>query len=325
MADDAPDGATAGVAAPVEQGRRRGGWLPLIAATLLLTVALVYALTRQDQGAVPAGTDAAPAANAAGAPDMAALEERTRANPNDAAAWAALGQARFDAELYAPAVEAYARATRLAPGVAATWSAYGEAQVMASRVEPMPAGALAAFRRAAELDADDPRARYFLAVKRDLEGDHEGAIRDWLALLGDTPRGAPWEDSLRRTIEQVGRINNIDVAQRLAAVRQPAIDAGSMPVAARAIPGPTAGQMQDAAALPKGQQDAMAREMVDRLEQRLAADPRQPDRWIMLMRSRMTLGEPQRAAQALASAVATNPDAADRLRAEARLLQVPGT
>ena len=270
-----------------------------------------------------ARADAAPAPTAASG-DVDALEAATRENPDDVAAWQRLADARFDADDYTAAAQAYRRVTDLAPAVAGNWSVLGESLVLASRTDPVPADALAAFRRAIELDADDPRARYFLAAKRDIDGDHQGAIDDWFALLADTPRGAPWEADLRRTIEQVAQRNHIDVARRLAAVRQPEMTNDQLPVAARAIPGPTRQQMQDAAALPKGQQDMMVQSMVDGLEQRLVADPRQPDRWIMLMRSRMTLGETAKAAEALRRAVAANPSDAERIRAQARLLGVPG-
>ena len=82
--------------------------------------------------------------------------------------------------------------------------------------------------------------------------------------------------------------------------------------------------MQQAAALPKGQQDMMVQGMVDGLEARLRENPAQPDRWIMLMRSRMTLGESVKAGEALQAAIRANPGDADRLRAQARLLGVPG-
>src|SRR3546814_15157019 len=90
---------------------------------------------------------------------------------------------------------------------------------MASDSEPMPAAASEAFDKAIALDANDPRARYFLAVRKDIGGDHRGAIDDWFALLSDTPRGAPWEADLRRTIEQVGAIHKIEVEDRPAATR----------------------------------------------------------------------------------------------------------
>ncbi|WP_242443516.1 hypothetical protein [Sphingobium sp. LB126] len=197
---------------------------------------------------------------------------------------------------------------------------------MASDHDPMPQEAAAAFDKAIAIDPKDPRARYFLAVRKDLAKDHEGAIRDWLALLGDTPPGAPWEADLRRTIEQVGKINKIDVAPRLAAVKPvaPHPPMGGMSVAAAAIPGPSSEQMQAAAQLPKGQQDAMVEGMVSGLEAKLKANPGNVDGWIMLMRSRMTLGETAKAAAAYAQAKAANPAQAGRIRDEARILGVPG-
>ncbi len=257
----------------------------LIAAFLLLAGAIGYAIWRDS-----ANNAAAPAPMAAASPDaqLAAIEERTRREPQSADAWMALGAARFDLGDY--------------PGAAAA----------------------EAFDKAIALNPKDPRARYFMAVKKDIAGDHKGAIDEWFALLADTPQGAPWEADLRRTIEQVGAINKIDVAPRLAATQPRALKADEMPVAARAIPGPSRADMEAASQLPKGQQDAMIAGMVDGLEAKLKANPADVDRWIMLMRSRMTLGETAKAAQALKDALAANPGAAQRLNAQARMLGVPG-
>ncbi len=294
----------------------------LIGAAVVLVAAGGYRMW-QDRAAsadpVAAAGDAAPAGS-----DLARLEAAAQAAGTDPMPWQVLATARYDAGDFAGAARDFARAAELAPDTAGIWSALGEARVMASRDDPMPADALAAFRRAAELDAGDPRARYFLAVKRDIDGDHQGAIADWLALLADTPPGAPWEADLRRTITEVGKINNIPVADRLAGVRQRALTPDEMPVAARAIPGPSRADMDAAARLPQGQQDAMVAGMVSGLEDKLKADPANVDGWIMLMRSRMTLGESAKAAKALNDAVAANPAAATRLRAQAQLLGVPG-
>ncbi len=318
-----PNDASAATTTASVQPRSRSNWWVLGGATIALAAAIGFALTRSDDPASVGPSAAAPASPALGAGD---LEARVAANPDDVDAWVQLGQLKFDAQDYPGAVAAYTKATELSPAVAGFWSALGEAQVMASpRGGPaLPDSALAAFRRATAIDADDPRSRYFLAVKKDIDGDHEGAIADWLTLLGDTPQGAPWEDDLRRTIEQVGARHNIAVAPRIAAVRQPALAPDQLPVAAQAIPGPTRQQMQEAAALPKGQQDMAVASMLESLETKLRTNPAQPDRWIMLMRSRMTLGESVKAGEALQAAIRANPGDADRLRAQARLLGVPG-
>ena len=305
--------------------RLKRGQIVLGGAALVLGFALAWSAMHKGGGTAQQG---APATEAALDP-MTALERRTRDNPGDSAAWRALGSARFDAGQFAEAAQAYERASQLAPELAVVWSSLGEARVMASKSDPMPPSALEAFRKAVSLDPKDPRARYFLAVNRDLAGDHQGAIADWLTLLADTPHGAPWEADLRRTIEQVGKINAIDVAGRLAAVKPapaaaPVMAAGD-PVATGAIPGPSPEQMHAASALPAGAQDQMVQGMVGRLEGKLKADPGNVDGWIMLMRSRMTLGEAAKAGAARDAAVAANPGAAARIRDAAATLGVPGS
>lgn len=279
----------------------------------------------------PAPVEAVSAAAPVAADPEAALRQlkaRVAANPSDVESWQKLGWRHFEAARYGEAADAYRHATKLAPGNATLWSSLGEAVVMASEHDPMPAEASAAFDKAVAIDAKEPRARYFLAVRKDLAKDHAGAIRDWLALLADTPPGAPWEGDLRRTIEQVGRINHIDVAARLAAVKPVAPHAmigGDLPgTATAAIPGPSPAQMRAAAGLPKDQQDAMVAGMVANLEAKLSANPGNVDGWIMLMRSRMTLGEGDKAKAAYAAARAANPAQSAQLAEAARALRVPG-
>jgi cytochrome c-type biogenesis protein CcmH len=257
---------------------------------------------------------------------IAALEARVASNPEDGAAWQALGFARYADQRYDGAAEAYAKAAELDPKNAVLFSALGEARVMASARDPMPLAALEAFRKALALDPKDPRARYFLAVKRDLDGDHAGAVADWLALLRDTPPGAPWEADLKRTIEQVGKINKLDTASRIAAAEaaQKAAfpEAASAPAltAGQGIPGPSQEQLRAASGMTPGQQREMAEGMVARLEGKLKADPSNVEGWVMLMRSRQSLGQTERARKALADAKAANPGAAGRLDQEAGVL-----
>jgi cytochrome c-type biogenesis protein CcmH len=70
------------------------------------------------------------------------------------------------------------------------------------------------------------------------------------------------------------------------------------------------------------EQRQMAEGMVEQLEARLAKEPKNLDGWVMLMRSRMTLGEPAKAKAALAAAVKANPASAAQLRQQAAQLGV---
>lgn len=309
-----------------QAGGISGSRIALALAALIAVAAVGVSIARNTSA-----DEAAPTASAdtAAPPDIAQaitqLEARLKSNPDNVEDWQMLGWSFFETGKFAESATAYRRATRLAPDSAVIWSSLGEALVMAGDGS-MPKDAEAAFAKAVALDPADPRARYFLSVGKDLAGDHEGAIDGWLALLRDTPAGAPWEADLRRTIEQVGTKHNIPVAARIAAIR-PAPAASPPSPATAAIPGPTSEQMQAATSIPPGQQDAMVRSMVDGLDAKLKADPDNLEGWMRLMRSRMVLGEPDKARAALASARAAfrgNTDANARLSAAARDLGIPG-
>jgi len=226
---------------------------------------------------------------------IASLEEKLKKDPDNAEGWRMLGWSYFETRDLARAAAAYRRAAQVEPNNAENWSSLGEAlQTASTTVSPEAASA---FERALKLDAKDPRARYFLGVQKDLSGRHEAAISDWIALLRDTPPGAPWEADLRRTIQQVATKEKIDVAGRMPA---PAAPTGGS-VATAAIPGPTREQLAAASSIPPSQQDEMVQGMVSRLANRLKANPKDADGWIRLMRARMVLGETDAAAQALRS------------------------
>lgn len=266
----------------------------LIAAALIALVSAGVAISRSASGGSGGGSDS-PAAKD----------------------WRVVGWAYAEAGNAAEAAAAYRKAAAIEPGNAENWSSLGEALQTASRT--VVPEAEAAFRKAIELDPRDPRARYFLAVQKDLRGDAKGAVEDWLALLRDTPPGAPWEADLRRTIEQSAARNRIDLAGRMPAP-------GSTGTATAAIPGPTPEQLAAASSIPPGEQDAMIQQMVARLEGRLKAEPKNEEGWIRLMRSRMVLGETDKARAALRSglaAFAADPAASGRLRSAAAELGVP--
>ncbi len=302
-----------------ESSRKIGpGKLLLGAAILAFGGAVGYTMSQRGD-ATPPSALSAPTVTAL--PDsIEQLKAKAQADPSNAGAWQALGFAYFEAQRFAEAVGAYKSAVNASPGHAVLLSSLGEAQVMASERDPMPPEALANFRKAVSLDPKDPRGRYFLAVKRDLDGDHQGALDDWLALLADTPKGAPWEVDLRRTIEQVGKINKLDVAGRLARIEQ--AEPVALPVAARGIPGPSAEDLAAASKMPPSQQQEMVTGMVARLEGKLKADPANVDGWVMLMRSRVTLGQVDKASAALKSAVTANPARAQYIRQQAQILGV---
>ncbi|ODT01602.1 MAG: cytochrome C biogenesis protein CycH [Erythrobacter sp. SCN 62-14] len=301
-----------------QNGTNRLGWYLLGAALVLAAASIGYNIYEGTGGTAPVA-----GSQGEGEPDLAQLRTLAEASSDDPRAWSNLAFAHFERSEFAAAAQAYTRALAIDDQQSALWSALGEALVMASARDPLPSEALAAFEKAVALDPKDARARYFLAVKKDLDKDHQGAIAAWLALLADTPPGAPWESDLVRTIEQVGQINGIEVAARIAAANERR-SAGASPSGAGlpAVRGPSAAEMAAAGSMSPAEQREMAQGMVAQLEARLQQNPGNLDGWVMLIRSRMTLGEPAKAKAALEAAIRANPGEAAELRRQAEALGV---
>jgi len=288
------------------------GWVLLGVASLLAAVSIGYNVL----GGGERETEVA--SGESGRPTLDQLRAAAAATPDDAQAWAALGFALFARGDHAGAADAYARATEIDGDAAVLFSALGEALLYAGDAGapgagPMPAAASAAFERAAELDPQDPRARYFLAVKKDREGDPEGALRDWLDLLADSPPGAPWERDLVQAIQRVGATNGIEVEQRIAA---------AMAQGGGAAGGPSPAEIEAAQNMSRGDREAMIEGMVAQLEARLENEPGDLNGWVMLIRSRANLGEAEKARAALERAIAANPGEEAELRRQAQMLGI---
>jgi cytochrome c-type biogenesis protein CcmH len=204
--------------------------------------------------------------------------DRAAADSPAAKDWRVVGWAYAQAGRPGESAAAYRKAAAMEPGNAENWSSLGEAlQVPSATLVPE---ARAAFAKALELEPRDPRARYFLAVQKDLAGDHRGAVDGWLDLLRDTPSGAPWESDLRQTIARTAAKHGIEVASR---IRPPT---AARPAQAGSGPGgPTPEQVAALSALPPEQQAAMVEQMVARLESRLKSSPKDEDGWVRLIRS----------------------------------------
>jgi cytochrome c-type biogenesis protein CcmH len=254
-----------------------------------------------------AGDPANPALQLAGL--ITQLEAKARRSPKDVDTLKALGAAFMQAERYADSAAAYGRAARLAPGDGDAASAQGEALTRAAQGTITPQ-AKAAFAAAVADDPKDPRAGYFLAAYKDQQGDHAGAMADWIALIKNAPPGAPWVSQVRAAVEQTAAQNHMDISGQL--------------------PSPPAGPAADPAAVAQVQQmtpsaqKAMIASMVGRLAARLKANPKDAEGWINLMRARMVLGDGAGAASAYHDALAGDPTDRPQLTDAARQLSVPG-
>jgi cytochrome c-type biogenesis protein CcmH len=288
--------------------------IALVLAALIALGAIVIAVLRsRDGGESPAAAaQSAPAGNEQGqVADVGAmiggLEKKMADNPRDPRGWFLLGQAYYHVGRYADSAKAYAKSAELAPNDAMTWSALGEAQLLSGPGGVTPE-AEASFRKALAIDPKDHRARYFMAVGKEREGKHTAAVDDLIEILRDSPAGAPWIDPVRQLAVKIASDNKIDITGRIPDVVSAPQEASGPPtgdsVATAGIPGPTAADLQAATSMTPSQQDEMARGMVDRLAAKLRSNPKNADGWIMLIRSRLMLGDMPGAKTALSQAKA---------------------
>jgi cytochrome c-type biogenesis protein CcmH len=307
-----------------------------IGATLLYTKIGRPDLVTASAGATPqAAADAQGAEPGHVASMVAQLEAKMRQSPNDPEGWRMLGWSYMQTGRFADAAVAYGKASALDPSVADYQSARGEALVRAADGHVTPE-ARAAFTLAVKGDPSDPRARYFLAAAKDQDGDHVGAMTDWIALLKSAPPGAPWAPEVRGFVIRIAAQRGEDVSGKLPPLPPPApgeaqavagdAQAGAG-AAAQAPGGPTSDQVAAVQQMPPAQQQAMIRSMVDGLAAKLKANPNDPDGWVELMRARMVLGDPAAATAAYhdaRKAFAAAPDRLVMLSQAAKQLGVPG-
>ena len=304
-----------------------------VAAIVVLgSVGLYAALGRPDlpsaesQALAPDGGQTAQTAGTQGASgDVDALvkrvEKRVADNPKDADGWRMLGCSYYNMGRYKDSVAAYRRAVDLQKDNPTLKALLGEAMVSEAG-DTVTEAALAVFEQVLAINPDDERARFFKGVAKAQKGDSQGAIDEWLALYKIAPADAEWADDLRSRIEATAKKAGIDVTARLAEARPSAGKTAAADMAAAhpnaATPGPSAADVESAKQLKPKDRQAMVGGMVDRLAARLESSPKDPDGWIMLIRSRMTMNDAAKARAALEKAKTVF---ADEPETQKRILQ----
>lgn len=228
------------------------------------------------------------------------VEKRVADNPNDSEGWRLLGWSYYNTARFKDAVTAYRRAADLQKDNPTLKALLGEAMVMEADHKVTDA-ALATFDEVLAINPNDERARFFKGVAKAQKGDGQGAVDEWLALYKVAPADAEWTGDLRTRIEETAKQAGIDVSAKLAEAKPAgsAAASASHPGAAAARPGPTAADVENAKQLKPEDRQAMVAGMVDRLATRLESSPKDPDGWIMLIRSRMAMNDAEKARAAL--------------------------
>ena len=216
------------------------------------------------------------------------VEDHLARNPNDGAGWEVLAPVYLRLGRFADAVMARKKAIALNGDSATRESDLGEALVAAADGIVTDEAKLA-FQHAVAGDAHNPKARYFIGLADEQDGDRDEAAREWHALLDDAPADAPWRDLVRAALARVTS-------------PPPTSD------------GPTAADIAAAENMPQAQRTEMIHDMVQRLADRLHANVKDVDGWIRLVRAYAILGDRAKAKDAATDARRALSDEPDQIK-----------
>lgn len=198
---------------------------------------------------------------------FARMEAHLAANPTDTKGWSLIAPIYLRQGRYDDAANAFASALRYGKPDPEQFAGLGEARTLSAE-GVVTATAREAFAGAVKLDPKNPRARYYLALAQEQDGDVQGAIASLNALLAGSPPDAAWV---------------VVVRDRLARLQ-------------------AAGNGDAIAALPDAERQQAIKGMVEGLADRLNAGGGTLAEWSRLIRARSVLGEKAQALQAVKTA-----------------------
>ena len=263
--------------------------LPLGAAALYLAIG-----SPQVPGAPLAERLAAAHENAPIAKLVAQVETHLEKNPDDARGYAVLAPVYLRLGRFADAVNANRKVIALSGETAQRQADLGEA-LTASANGIVTVEAKAAFERAVALDKSEPKARFFIGVAAEQDGDKAKAAAIWRDMLAQAPPGAPWTATVQQALASIGEA------------------APASPLTA-APPGPSAADVAAAANMTEKDRGDMIRGMVADLAARLQQNGDDIDGWERLLRAYMVLGDRAKAQAAAGDARKALAGDADKLR-----------
>lgn len=224
------------------------------------------------------------------------VEAHLERNPNDARGYEVIAPVYLRLGRFDDAVNARRRLLALSGETAERQADLGEALAAAGN-GVITVEAKAAFERALALDPADLKAKFFVGVAAEQDGDKPKAAAIWTAMLKDAPADASWAPMVRESLLRVG-------------VTPPS--PAAPPIAGMAAP--SASDVAAASGMSEQDRGDMIRGMVARLADRLKEDGSDLEGWQRLLRAYMVLGDRDRATAAAGEAKKALAGDPDKLR-----------
>ncbi|MBX3575840.1 MAG: c-type cytochrome biogenesis protein CcmI [Rhizobiaceae bacterium] len=206
---------------------------------------------------------------------VARAEAHLATNPEDGRGWDVIAPVYLRLGRAEDSVRAYATANRLLGPSATRESGLGEA-LATTTGGVVGEEAVAAFERAVALEPGHAKSLFYLATADAQRNLLDSAERRWAALLGQLPADSAWRMPTERALTEV-----------------------RAEIAKAAVPGPTAEDVDAAAAMSEADRGAMIEGMVAQLDAKLRENPNDGPGWRRLVRSYVVMGRRDDAQEAL--------------------------
>jgi len=225
---------------------------------------------------------------------IARVEAHLQKNPEDGRGWEVLAPVYMQVGRYSDSASAWRRTLALLGESADRQANLGEA-LMAEANGVVTVAAKAAFIRSVTLDNSIVSARYYLGRAAEQDGKRDEAAQIWRDLIAGAPAGAHWVKDVRAALDRI-ESNSAAAASSTGAQIAAPIDQPSGQQQAATTRGMSAGS-------PPSQHDGDAIQgTINRLAERLKTSGSDPEGWVMLTRSYASLGEKEKAAEAIRDA-----------------------
>ncbi|MBK3664360.1 c-type cytochrome biogenesis protein CcmI [Bradyrhizobium diazoefficiens] len=216
------------------------------------------------------------------------VQQHLDKNPTDGRGWNVLAPVLERLGRFDEAARAYRNSITYNGESAERRSDLGEA-IAAAASGVVTAEAKTEFERAHALNADDPKANYFLGLAAEQDGRNGDAANIWRALLAKAPADAPWRPLVQTSLARVGG----------GGVTMPALSDETIAASK---------EMND------GDRNAMIRSMVERLATRLKQNGDDVEGWLRLVRAYLVMGDRDKAVGASTDARQAVAKDSERLR-----------
>lgn len=273
-------------------GRRRAAAFAALIVLALMPVGFYLVLGSPNVSGQPAFTrvKAAPGNQSIEAL-VGQVEAHLAKSPNDGTGWEVIAPVYLRLGRFDDAVTARRKALALSGETATRDADLGEALVAAAN-GVVTDDAKHTFESAVARDPREAKARYFLGLADEQDGNRAGAAARWRAMLEEAPAEAPWVGFVRAAL---GRVTGEPVPQ---------------------APGPSDADVAAAANMSDERRVEMIRGMVGHLSDRLHAQGGDVEGWLRLVRAYAVLGDRDKAKDAATDArraLADHPDEVKRI------------